>query len=71
VGKKKHTKLIHVGQYAAKIDVELIEDASSWSPYLSVDDALKLDQVRKYLREGNLAEAQKIAKVFELKPVAA
>jgi hypothetical protein len=51
--------------------VELIQDASSWLPYLSVDDALKLDQVRKYLREGKFAEAQKIAKVYTLKPVAA
>jgi hypothetical protein len=69
--KKKHTKLIHAGHYAAKVDVELIHDDSSWSPYLSVEDALKLDQVRQYLREGNLTEAQKIAEVFELKPVAA
>jgi hypothetical protein len=43
----RKTKLIHEGRYAAEIPVELIEDDSSWSPYLSIEDAAKLDTVRK------------------------
>jgi hypothetical protein len=37
--KKRHTKLIHEGQYVAEVDVELIETDEGWSPYLSVEDA--------------------------------
>jgi hypothetical protein len=34
----RKAKFIHEGRYAAEIPVELIEDDSGWSPYLSVDD---------------------------------
>jgi hypothetical protein len=51
------TKFIRHGRYAAEIPVELIDDHSGWSPYLSVDDAEKLDAVRKALREGDVASA--------------
>jgi competence protein ComEC len=39
---RKSVKLIHEGRYAAEVPVELIEDETGWSPYLSVSDALKL-----------------------------
>jgi hypothetical protein len=53
----RRTKLIHEGRYAAEISIDLIEDESGWSPYLSVEDALKLDAVRDALRRGDVAEA--------------
>jgi hypothetical protein len=68
---RKHTKLIHEGKYAAEVDVEIIDSENSWSPYLSLDDALKLDQVRTYLRKGEIEKAKALAKVYILKPVAA
>src|SRR4051812_18270750 len=40
---RKSIKLIHEGKYAAEVPVELIEDEAGWSPYLSLDDARKLD----------------------------
>jgi hypothetical protein len=49
----------------------LIEDDTAWSPYLSPDDARKLDTVRLALRRGDIAEAAKHGRVFELTPVAA
>src|ERR1700741_1446703 len=52
-------KLIHEGRYAAEIPVQLIEDETGWSPYLSVEDAKKLDSVRLALRRGDVAEAAK------------
>jgi hypothetical protein len=64
-------KLIHEGRYAAEVPVELIEDDTGWSPYLSLNDALKLDAVRLALRRGDVAEAAKHGRVFELTPVAA
>jgi hypothetical protein len=67
---RRTIKLIHQGSYAAEIPVELIEDDTGWSPYLSVEDATKLDAVRKALREGDVAVAAKYGRVFALVPVA-
>jgi hypothetical protein len=64
-------KLIHEGRYAAQVPVELIEDETGWSPYLSVEDAKKLDAVRLALRNREIAEAAKYGRVFELKPISA
>jgi hypothetical protein len=68
---RKTVKLIHEGRYAAEVPVELIEDDTGWSPYLSLEDAKKLDAVRLALRSGEIAEAAKHGRVFELTPVAA
>jgi hypothetical protein len=62
-------KIVHEGGYAAEIPLELIEDEGGWSPYLSVEDAAKLDLVRKALRTGDVATAAKYGRVFELLPV--
>jgi hypothetical protein len=65
----RRTKLIHEGRYAAEIPIDLIEDESGWSPYLSVEHARKLDAVREALRRGELAVAARYGRVFELVPV--
>jgi len=67
--KRKHTKLIHEGEYIAKVDVELIDTDSGWSPYLLVEDAQKLDDVREALRKGDLKLASRLARIYTLKPV--
>jgi hypothetical protein len=66
---RKTIKLVHEGGYAAEVPVELIEDETGWSPYLSVEDATKLDAVRRALREGDVAAAARHGRVFELTPV--
>lgn len=68
---RKRTKFIHEGKYAAEVPVELIEDDTAWSPYLSPDDVRKLDSVRLALRRGDIIEASKHGRVFELTPVTA
>lgn len=68
--KRKRTKLIQEGRYLAEVDVELLEDETGWSPYLSREDACKLDDVRDALRRGDIAAASNLARVFELRPVA-
>ncbi len=65
------TKFVREGKYAAEVPVELIEDDTAWSPYLSLDDTRKLDALRIALRRGDIAEASKYGRVFELTPVAA
>jgi hypothetical protein len=66
---RRHIKLIHEGQYAAEVEVTLIETEEGWSPYLSLTDAQKLDAVRKALRRGDLTQASQLARVFQLMPV--
>ncbi len=68
---RKSVKLIHEGKYAAEVAVELLYGDESWSPTMSLDDARKLDAVRLALRRGDIAEAAKHGRVFELTPVAA
>jgi len=68
--KRHHKKLIHEGQYVAEVDIELIDADEGWSPYLSLDDAQKLDDVRNALRRGDLKTASRRARVYTLKPVA-
>ena len=68
--KRKHrSKLVHESGYVAEVDVELIETDEGWSPYLSLDDAYKVDDVRDALRRGDLETAMKHARVFTLTPV--
>ena len=68
--KKRRTKFVHEGQYAAAVEIEWIETDTGWPPYLSVDDAQKLDEVREALRRGDLKRAGQLARVFQLTPVA-
>jgi hypothetical protein len=69
--KRKTVELVHEGKYAAEVLVELIEEQGGWSPYFSFEDAQKLEAVRLALRQGDIAEAAKYGRVFELTPVAA
>lgn len=69
MSKRNRIKYVHEGKYVAEVDVELLEDETEWSPYLSVGDVYKLDDVRAALRRGDIAAA-KLARVFALQPVA-
>ena len=68
--KRVRTKLVHEGQYVAEVDVELLETGDEWSPYLSLDDAYKLDDIREALRRGDVKAAAQHGRVFTLTPVA-
>jgi hypothetical protein len=66
---RHQTKLVHEGQYVAEVDVELILADTGWSPYLSLDDAYRLDDVREALRRGDVKAACRLARVYTLTPV--
>ena len=51
---RKSKEFVHEGKYAAEVAVDLIEDDTAWSPYLSPGDAHKLDTVRLALRRGDI-----------------
>ena len=63
------TKLIRDAAFLVEVDVDLIVTDNGWSPYLSKEDAIKLDDVRKALGRGDLMSAAKMARVFTLTPV--
>jgi hypothetical protein len=67
---RRQTKLVREGQYIAEVEVELIEADEGWAPYLSLEDAERLDAVREALRRGDTVKAGKLAKVFRLMPLA-
>jgi hypothetical protein len=67
---RRYTKIVHEGDYVAQVDVDLIYADEGWSPYLSLEDAYKLDDVREALRQGNLKAASKLGRVYKLTPVA-
>jgi hypothetical protein len=67
--RRSHVKLVHEGDYVAEVDVEFIYAEEGWSPYLSLDDATKLDDVREALRCGDLAHATQLARIYTLTPV--
>jgi len=67
---RRQTKLVREGAYVAEVEVELIEAEEEWGPYLSLDDARKLDGAREALRLGDVEKAGKLGKVYRLMPIA-
>jgi hypothetical protein len=70
MSKRHHTKFIHVGQYVAEVDLDLIDADEGWSPYISLDDARKLDDIRDALKRGDTKSALQHARVYTLTAVA-
>ena len=68
----KRKKYIHVGQYVAEVDIELSESGNKgeWGPYLSLEDAHLLDDVRELLKSGDIAQASQKARLYTLTPIA-
>ena len=72
VSTKATTRLVREGDFVAEVDVHLIEADGGWAPYLSLDDAYRLDDVREALRSGDLRRASQLAsRVYKLTPVTA
>ncbi len=67
--KRAAKKLIHEGDYVAEVHVELEVTDDPWSPYLSLAEAKRLDEVRLALRRGDLQAAARQSRVFKLTPV--
>lgn len=67
--KRRQVKFVHEGEFAAEVPVELLDTGEGWAPYLSLEDAQRLDDVRDALRRGDLQTASKLARVFRLTPI--
>ena len=68
--RRSHLKFIHEGQYVAEVKVDLIVSDDNWSPFLSLEDAYKLDDVREALRKGDIETASRMGTIYTLKPIA-
>ena len=62
-------KLVQHSKLVAKVPVTLIHDETGWSPHISHEDMLKLDDARAALKRGDIAGAARYGEVFELTPV--
>ena len=69
--KRRISKLVHVDEYVAEVEVDLVYTDDDWSPYLSVEDASKLDDVREALTRKDIEAASRLSRVYKLLPVAA
>ena len=67
--KKKKTRYVYEGEYVAAVEVEILQDETGWSAYLSVNDAYKLDDVRDALRRRDFAAATLHGEVYRMVPV--
>jgi len=69
---KSTKRLVREGDFVAEVDVTLVEAEGGWTPYLSLDDAYKLDDVRDALRAGDVKRASRLAnRVYRLTPLEA
>jgi hypothetical protein len=69
---KSTTRLVREGEFVAEVPVTLIETEGGWTPYLSLEDAYKLDDVREALRAGDVKRASRLSdRVYRLTPVEA
>ena len=66
---RQMTRLVREGDYIAEVSVDLIEAEGGWSPYLTLDNAYRLDDIRDALRRGDMRTASRMARVYRLTPV--
>jgi len=67
---RHYKKMVHEGEFVAEVDVKLIYTDEGWSPYLSLEDAYKLDDIREALQQGDVKSAAKLARIYTLTPIA-
>ncbi len=68
---RRQKEFVHVGDYVAEVEIDVIYTDDEWSPYISLEDARRLDEIREALRAGDVKRAATMARVYRLVPVAA
>lgn len=64
------TKRLRHGNLMAEVTVKLAPDDGAWGPYLSLEDAEKIERVEEALKAGDIATAAKDSKVYEVMAMA-
>ncbi len=63
-------RLVREGEYVAEVVVQVVEAEGDWAPYLTLDEAYRLDDVREALRRGDVSAVLHLAeRVYRLTPV--
>ena len=70
MAKENASSACREGKYVAEVEIELLYSNEEWSPYISLEVTLKLDEIRDALKQHNVKLAGKYAKVYRLEPVA-
>lgn len=63
------TRFVRAGELAAELEVELIEDDTGWSPYVSPEEVRKIAALRGALERGDIARASELGRVYRLTPI--
>jgi hypothetical protein len=71
MSRQRRIKLIKEGEFMAEVEVDLIVEPAGWEPYLSLEDAQKLDQVRTALKAADMRTASSLARIYRAVPVGA
>ncbi len=71
--KEHRLELVRIGNHAVEVPVEVLieEGDGGWSPYFSLEEAKKLESARLALQRGDLTEAAKYGRLFQLLPISA
>jgi hypothetical protein len=70
VSHRSTTKLVREGDFVAEVDVDLVETEDAWAPYMALEDAYRLDDLRDALRAGDVERASRLAdRIYRLTPV--
>jgi hypothetical protein len=64
------TKRLRHGNLMAEVSVKLGPDDGAWGPYLSLDDAEKIERVDEALKAGDVAAAAKDSRIFQVMALA-
>jgi hypothetical protein len=68
--RRRGMKFVHEGPYVAAVEVDWIVSDTGWPPYLSLEDAQKLDEARDALRKRDFQRAAQLGRLYELAPLA-
>lgn len=66
---KSRKRLVREGDYVAEVNIELIDEGGGWGPYVPLDDAYRLDDVRDALLTGDIDKASSMSQVYRLVPM--
>lgn len=70
MAKRTQTQLLHVGDYMAKLEIELEEEPEAWGPHVAPEALRRVDSVRAALKRGDVEAASKLAEVYEVRKLA-
>ncbi|MCC6682713.1 MAG: hypothetical protein IT445_17570 [Phycisphaeraceae bacterium] len=65
----KGYKLIRDGELVAEVEVMLRDDHAEWESTISLQDALKVDDVRKAMQDKDYPRVIKLARLYRLTPI--